>query len=84
VFLLAYAAVVAVVACRDTIPRGFVWFVVAGNFGWAAGCVALLAATPLQPSLLGMAWVVGQAATVVILAELQWAGLRRSRPAGWA
>ncbi|MEJ6024023.1 hypothetical protein [Ramlibacter sp. PS4R-6] len=83
VFLLAYAAVVAFIGTREVIPRGFVWLFVAGNFGWAAGCVALLAAAPLNPTAPGQAWVIAQAITVVILAELQWAGLR-SRPAGWA
>jgi hypothetical protein len=83
VFLLAYAAFVAFVATRHAIPRGLVRVFVAGNFGWAAGCVALLAATPLHPTTLGQAWVIAQALTVVVLAELQWAGLR-ARPAGWA
>jgi hypothetical protein len=83
VFLLAYAAVVAFIGTRQAIPRGFVWLFVAGNFGWAAACVALLAATSLHPSVLGQAWVITQAVTVVVLAELQWAGLR-ARPLGWA
>src|SRR3569623_811398 len=64
-FLLAYAAIVGVVATRDPIPRGFAWLFVAGNFAWAAACAALLAAAPLSPSLLGEAWVVAQAVTVV-------------------
>lgn len=76
IFLLAYAAVVAYVGTREAIPRGPVWLFVAGNFGWAAGCVALLAATPLQPTLVGQAWIIAQAVTVVVLAELQWAALR--------
>jgi hypothetical protein len=84
IFLLVYAAVVALVATREPIPRAMVWLFVAGNFGWAAACVALLAAAPLRPSLAGQAWIVAQAVTVVVLAELQWAGLRRSRPIGWA
>jgi hypothetical protein len=84
VFLLAYAAVAAFVATRSPIPRGLVWLFVAGNFAWAAGCAALLVARPLAPTLLGQAWVIAQAATVVVLAELQWTGLRRTRPMGWA
>ncbi|HUR89291.1 MAG TPA: hypothetical protein VMZ74_09420 [Ramlibacter sp.] len=83
-FLLAYAAVVAAVATRDPIPRGFVGLFVAGNFGWAAACVALLAATPVAPTLLGDAWVVAQALTVVVLAELQWMGMRLTARLGWA
>lgn len=83
-FLLAYAAAVAFVATRAHIPRGPVWLFIAGNFAWAAACVALLTATSLSPSAWGQAWVVAQALTVVVLAELQWAGLRRQTPLGWA
>jgi hypothetical protein len=82
-FLIAYAALAAFIATRDPVPRAFVWLFVAGNFGWAAACVALLAASPLHPSMIGEGWIVAQAVTVVVLAELQWAGLR-ARPAGWA
>ena len=83
-FLFVYAAAVAFVATRDPIPRGFVWVFIAGNFAWAAACAALLVARPLAPTLLGQAWIVAQAVVVVVLAELQWAGLRRSQPIGWA
>jgi hypothetical protein len=83
-FLLAYATVVTFIATRDPIPRGFVWIFVAGNFAWAAACAALLVAHPLAPTLLGEAWIALQAVTVVVLAELQWTGLRRTRPIGWA
>lgn len=83
-FLLVYGAFVAFVATRDPIPRGFVWVFIAGNFAWAAGCAALLVARPLAPTLLGQAWIIAQAVTVVVLAELQWMGLRRSQPIGWA
>ena len=83
VFLVAYAAFAVLIATRDPVPRAFVWLFVAGNFGWAAACIALLAASPLHPSMLGQGWVIAQAVTVVVLAELQWGGLR-ARPAGWA
>ena len=84
VFLLAYASLVMVVATRDPIPRAFVWTFVAGNFAWAAACAALLVARPIAPTLPGEAWIIAQAVTVIVLAELQWMGLRRSRPLGWA
>jgi hypothetical protein len=83
-FLLAYAAVACVVATRDPVPRALVWLFVAGNFAWAAACIALLAATPLSPTNLGVAWVIAQAVTVVVLAELQWAGLRAAPRISWA
>jgi hypothetical protein len=83
--LLAYAAAVAWIASRAPIPRGMVWLLVAGNAGWAVACVVLLASGAVAPGALGTAWVLAQAATVALLAELQWAGLRRpARDASWA
>ena len=84
VFLLAYAAAVASIALRNPIPRPVVWLLVVGNLGWALGCAALLAGGFVAPSSMGVAWVLAQAAVVVALAELQWAGLRRAQVAGWA
>jgi hypothetical protein len=84
IFLLAYAAVVMLVGTRDPIARPLVWVFVIGNLAWAAGCIALLAERVLAPTVLGEAWIAAQAATVIVLAELQWTGLRRSRPIGWA
>jgi hypothetical protein len=83
-FLLAYAAVVGFAATRAPIPRALVRVFVAGNFAWAAGCAGLLVAPAFAPTLLGRAWVIAQAVTVVVLAELQWAGLRRAGRVGWA
>ena len=79
VFLLAYAAVAAFIASRSTPPRGLIGLVVVGNFGWAVACVALLVSGVFAVSALGMVWVLAQAACVVVLAELQWTGLRRTR-----
>ncbi|WP_298923543.1 hypothetical protein [uncultured Ramlibacter sp.] len=84
VFLLAYAAAVAIVATCNPIPRPLVWLFAIGNAGWALACVALLASGWLSPSSLGVAWVLAQAACVAVLAELQWTGLRRSPVVGWA
>lgn len=83
-FLIAYAVLAAVVATREPIPRAWVWIFVAGNAAWAVGCVAMLVAGTFAPTLLGQAWIVAQAAVVVVLAELQWTGLRRAVPLGWA
>jgi len=78
-FLLGYAALAAWMAGRATPPRGLIGFVVIGNFGWALGCIALLASGTFPVSAWGVAWVLAQAACVVVLAELQWTGLRRTR-----
>ncbi len=77
-FLLVYAAVVAFVSTRKPIPRNVVWLLVAGNLGWAAACVLLLLSGSVQPTVLGMAYVLMQALTVAVLAELQYFGLRRT------
>lgn len=79
-FLLVYAAVVAFVSTRDPLPRPLVWVLMAGNLGWAIACVLLLVSGRLAPSMLGTAYVVAQALTVAVLAELQFFGLRRSAP----
>ena len=79
VFLLAYAAAAAWMASRSTPPRALIGLVAAGNFGWAVGCVALLMSGIFAVSALGIAWVMAQALCVMVLAELQWTGLRRTR-----
>lgn len=79
-FLLVYAAAVAFVSTRDPLPRPLVWVLLAGNLGWAIACALLLVSGRVAPSMLGMAYVVAQALTVAVLAELQFFGLRRSAP----
>jgi len=79
VFLLAYAAAAAFMASRRAPPRTLIGLVVAGNFGWAVASVALLVSGIFPVTALGMAWVLAQVACVVVLAELQWTGLRRTR-----
>lgn len=82
VFLLAYAGLVAWLARRDPLPRLPVRLLVTGNLGWALACVVLLASGAVQPGALGTAYIVLQAVTVTVLAELQWFGLRaQPRPA---
>ncbi|MBB1601190.1 hypothetical protein [Variovorax sp. UMC13] len=78
VFLLAYAALAAWMARRPVPPRRLIGLVIVGNLAWAAGCVALLLGGGFTPTALGVAWVLAQAAVVLVLAELQWLGLRAS------
>jgi hypothetical protein len=75
--LLPYAAFVALLARRDAPPRGLVWAVVACNALWAIDCVALLFTGWIDPSVLGVAFVLMQALVVAAFAELQVIGLRR-------
>lgn len=81
VFLLAYAALAAWMARRPVPPRRLIGLVVAGNLAWAAGGVALLASGLVAQTALGVAWVLAQVVVVIALADLQWMGLRATRPA---
>ena len=78
-FLLAYAAAAAWMASRSTPPRRLIGLVAIGNAGWAFACIVLLTSGAFTLSALGLAWVLAQVVCVVLLAELQWIGLRRSR-----
>lgn len=79
VFLLAYAAMAAFMASRATPPRTLIGLVVVGNFGWAVACISLLVSGIFPVTTVGVAWVLAQAVCVIVLAELQWTGLRRTR-----
>lgn len=75
VFLVAYGVLAAWTASRPVPPRRWVALFAAGNLAWAIGCG--LAAALLEPTALGIAWIAMQAAAVLVLADLQWMGLRR-------
>lgn len=77
-FMLVYAAVVAWMAQRELLPRWAVWSIIAGNAAWAIECVVLAIGGLLSPSALGIAFLLSQAVAVVVFAELQYVGLRRS------
>ena len=76
--LLPWAALVAWLALRDAPPRVAVGAVILGNLLWAADCVVILLAGWVEPTGLGLAFVLAQALTVALLAELQYFGLRRT------
>lgn len=85
IFLLVYGAAVAFLATRNPVPRPIVWLLVVGNLGWAVGCVALMVSGMLPLTAVGKGYVLVQALTVAVLAELQWMGLTRSAAGkpGW-
>src|SRR5207253_2764443 len=79
--LVPYVAFVAFVGTREVISRPAVQTTIALNVLWVAGSVGLLASGWVAPTMLGYAFVVGQAAVVAVFAELQFIGLRRTNPA---
>lgn len=78
-FLLLYAALVAFLSSRVPAPRPLVWSLVVGNLGWALACLLLLVSGSIAPTSIGTAYVLVQALTVCVLADLQFFGLRRHR-----
>jgi CHASE2 domain-containing sensor protein len=79
-FLLAFAALVAVLGWRRASPRLLFWAVIVGNALWAVDSVLLLVSGWVAPTAPGGAFVVAQALVVALLAELEYTGLRRSAP----
>ena len=78
---LPYALGLLVLSRRERIPSALGWAVVGFNALWALESVGILVLGWVQPSMWGMAFVLAQAAAVVVFAELQWWGMRRGRTA---
>jgi hypothetical protein len=77
-FLLPYAAVVAFVGTRATVPKGVVWTIIAANAIWVVESILLLIGGWVSPTTLGIAFVTAQALIVAAFAEAQFIGLRKS------
>jgi len=75
--LLPFAAIVLLVGLRSNPPRAAVLAIVAYNALWAIDSLVLLASGFVNPTMLGAAFVIAQAAAVGAFAMLQWAGLKR-------
>jgi hypothetical protein len=76
--LLPYAAFIGWLGLREQVQRAVVWAVVIGNALWAADSLLLLASGWVEPTRAGFAFVVAQALAVLMYAEFQYVGLRRS------
>lgn len=76
--LVPFALAVGFLGTRARLPRVAVWAVIAINVVWAVDSVLLLFTGWIAPNVLGYAFVLGQAAFVGVMAELQYIGMRRS------
>jgi hypothetical protein len=65
------------VALWEELSVGGAWVVILGNAGWVVGSVVVLVVC--SPTAIGHAFVLVQAVAVVLLAELEYVGLRRAR-----
>ena len=81
IVLLPFAAFVAFLATRAQPARFAVWTVIVLNLIWAVDSVLLLLTGWVAPNALGYAFIIGQAVVVLIFADLQYLGLRRSAAA---
>jgi hypothetical protein len=77
-FLAGYAALLAWLATKPSLPRRVVWTLVAFNLLWAVDSVAMLALGWARPTALGLGLVIGQAVAAVVVADLQYLTLRRA------
>jgi hypothetical protein len=78
IVLLPFAAFVGFVASRQEPARVAVWAIIAMNIVWVLDSILLLFAGWVTPSALGYAFVIAQAAMVLVLADLEYMGLKRS------
>lgn len=78
IFLIVYAALVGFLGTRETMLRLAVWAVILCNALWTIDSIVLLFTGWMSPNLLGTAFIVAQAVSVGIIAELQYIGLKRS------
>lgn len=81
IFLVGYGALLAWLATRPALPRKAVWALVALNLIWAVDSIAPLVLGWVAPTGLGVGVIVGQAIGVVVVGDLYWLALRRSRAA---
>lgn len=80
-FLVVFAAVVWYVGTRPGISRPAAWGVVVANAVWVVVSVVEAVAGWGLPTAVGTGWILLQAVSVVGVATLEWAGLKRSSTA---
>lgn len=75
---MPFAIFDAWLATRSRVHRPAVFFVVACNTLWALDSIVLLLSGWIEPTMLGTVFVVAQAVSTAVFAELEFVGLRRS------
>jgi hypothetical protein len=78
IILLPFAAFVGFVASRREPVRIAVWAIIALNVVWVVDSIVLLLTGWVAPNALGYIFVIAQAAVVLVLADFEYMGLKRS------
>jgi hypothetical protein len=83
VVLFPWAAALGWLAGKTAVPAAAVWTVIGLNAVWVIESVWLALGGMVRPNAFGEAFIAVQALAVVVLAELEFIGMRRSslRPA---
>ena len=79
VFLVVYAAGLAVLASRPSLPRAVVWTLVAFNVAWAVESLLAPVLGWARPTALGLTLLIVQAIGALVVADLQFLALRKAR-----
>ncbi|PWK75715.1 hypothetical protein [Aminobacter sp. AP02] len=79
--LVPFVAMLVAIARRATVSRLLMIDIIAINALWVVGSFGLLVSGIVQPNVLGIAFVIVQALTVAVFAELQFVGIRRAAAA---
>ena len=79
--LLPYAAFIGWLGLREQIHKPVAWAVVLGKALWVLDSALLLMSGWVSPTSAGYAFVIAQALVVLMYAEFQYVGLRRSTEA---
>lgn len=77
--LMPFAVFVGYLASQQQPSRAGVWVVIAVNAIWTVDSIALLFTGWVAPTVLGIAFVIGQALIVGVFAQLQYIAVRRSK-----
>ena len=84
VALVPWTALLAWLASRAVVPTSGIGAVIALNFVWALDCALAAFGVVGSPGGTGVALLIVQAVGTVVLAELEWMGLRRAARAAHA
>ena len=82
--LVPYVALLVALSRRPTVSRLMVIDVIGLNVLWSAASIGLLFTGWVEPSALGYAFVIIQAAAVALFAEIQFIAMRRAETAAEA
>jgi hypothetical protein len=79
--LVPYAFLMGYLATRDRLARAWIWACVVGNLLWVAASGLLLVSGRVEPTGLGIAFVIAQALVVAAVADLEWLSFWRGSEA---